>query len=432
VATPILRCLLLFVACSLLPGCWYARIRNPVPENQLDSARIPNMPLIRAWGDGDDPNLQKMLEQSTIQEIQFRRSQHLTGPLPPAYALAISGGGSNGAFGAGLLTGWTQAGTRPQFKVVTGVSTGALIAPFAFIGPTHDADLAIYAHVSDQDIYFLNPLFKLLSADGAANPQPLKDLIAKLVTSQLLNEIAIEHAKGRRLFVATTNLDAQRSVVWDMGAIASSGNTEALTLFRNVLLASASVPGVFPPVYFDVEANGKKYDEMHVDGCTTAQVFFNVASSGPRAILPQYPESTPDRELHLFLLRNAQTLPEYKAVDAGMVPIVQRAISTLTKANGNGDIVRIYAIARRESIHFHLADMPAALVDDSKTAFDPAYMKHLFDAGVNAGKSNTIWHESPSWFRLDRPIPPSLPASATAPATRATTSPATAPATQFH
>ena len=201
-------------------------------------------------------------------------SQGQAGDLPPAYFLAISGGGDNGAYGAGFLNGWTAAGTRPEFKVVTGISTGALIAPFAFLGPKYDHVLEkVYTTSSQKDIFKKRGIAAWLFGDSMADTRPLASVIESYVTRALLDEIAAEYAKGRILLVGTTNLDSLEPVIWNMTAIAASQDPRAVPLFRSILLASASIPGAFPPVMIDVNLDGAKYQEMHVDGGTIAQVF---------------------------------------------------------------------------------------------------------------------------------------------------------------
>ena len=193
----------------------------------------------------------------------------------------ISGGGDWGAFGAGVLKGWgnvTGDLARPQFDVVTGVSTGALIAPFAFLGRAYDSQLAgLFTSYGADQIYESNILSGIFGGKALANSKPLAKLIETYVDASFLRRVAEERTKGRFLLVGTTNLDAQRPVYWDMGKIAQKGDNQALELFRHVLLASASIPGIFPPVLVQVEAGGQVYQEMHVDGGTTREVFFTIA-----------------------------------------------------------------------------------------------------------------------------------------------------------
>ena len=222
---------------------------------------------IRAWGDQYSPAMQKSVGDSIIQ------ARTTYGDKEPAELLAISGGGANGAFGAGILCGWTAHGDRPKFRLVTGVSAGAILAPFAFVGSEYDPELKeIATTVTNDKVFSARGFFAIFYSDSLTDTAPLVKFLEKYYDRKLLRAVAAEHAKGRRLFVATTDLDAERPVIWDMGAIAAHDTPEALALFRQVILASAAIPALFPPVYLKVKADGKEYDEMHVDGGTTAQV----------------------------------------------------------------------------------------------------------------------------------------------------------------
>ncbi len=212
---------------------------------------------IRYWGDQLPPNADAIVKVKWEQVRASRPEMLARGRRPVVNFLALSGGGSDGAFSAGVLGGWTAFGTRPEFDVVTGVSTGALTAPFAFLGPKYDAALKDVFTTSDtQDIAIMRPVRGLIGGDSLASNAPLAKVVAHYVTPKFLAEVAAEHRKGRRLLIGTTNLDAERPVIWDMGAIASSGSAEALELFRTVLLSSAAIPAVFPPGFIKVAADG--------------------------------------------------------------------------------------------------------------------------------------------------------------------------------
>jgi predicted acylesterase/phospholipase RssA len=194
--------------------------------------------------------------------------------LPGEAYFAISGGGQDGAYGAGMLCGWTDRGDRPHFRIVTGVSAGALIAPFVFAGSEYDSVLReIFTSVHTKDIARSRNLLSALTGEALYDSDPLRDMLKKHVNQAMLAKVAAEYRKGRNLFVATTNLDAQRPVIWALGKIAASGHPDAPQLFREVMLASASIPGIFPPVYVETQVGDKTYEEMHVDGGATSQVF---------------------------------------------------------------------------------------------------------------------------------------------------------------
>ncbi|MCX7349146.1 MAG: patatin-like phospholipase family protein [Alphaproteobacteria bacterium] len=281
---------------------------------------------IRYWGDAE---LKKLNEASAerLAELKVAHKADPTIPLDHAYYLAISGGGGDGAYGAGILNGWTRAGTRPQFEVVTGISTGALSAPYAFLGSAYDDELKeIYTTINDKDVMKKKGPISGVFGSSMTDNSPLKALVAKYVTQDLLDKIAIEGGKGRRLLVGTTNLDAQRPVVWDMTAIAASGNPDRLELFRNVLVASAAIPGVFPPQLIKVTADGKVYEELHVDGGTTTQAFLVSAQNSLKDVdkALNFP-----RKRSLYIIMNGSFAPQAEKTETKTLAIAARSISTL-------------------------------------------------------------------------------------------------------
>ena len=394
----ILAAAMLFAA-----GCGTVRIRHAVPKDFVNQAQVPGMSGIRCWGDSIQKEIPDFVKASVEQERKYLASIGKEGQWPTANFLAISGGGGDGAYAAGLLCGWTASGTRPEFKVVTGISTGALIAPYAFLGPKYDSKVKeVYTTVTTASI--MNPRYwlSILKADSIADSKPLQDLAARHLTPEVLKEVAQEHAKGRRLLVGTTNLDAQRPVIWDLGAIASSGRPDALDLFRRICVASASIPGVFSPAYITVEANGKQYDEMHVDGGTSAQIFVyppdlrireNAAKEGIQ------------RERKVYVIRTTRLQPEYAEVKARVGAIAGRSVSTLIKTQGIGDLYRIYFAAKRDGMEFNLDYLPEAFQAPRKDEFDQEFMTKLFDFGYQKGKAGIPWMKAPPGFESEAAKP---------------------------
>jgi hypothetical protein len=330
---------------------------------------------------------------SVRREEAWRTSQGDTGALAPASFLAISGGGDDGAFGAGLLVGWTEAGTRPEFKVVTGVSTGALIAPFAFLGPKYDEQLRVaYTQVSQRDIFKKRALLAGFFSDAMADTTPLYRLVERQVDRALLDAIAAEYAKGRLLLVGTTNLDSREPVIWNLTAIAASKDPGALGLFRKLLLASAAIPGAFPPVMIDVEVNGHRYQEMHVDGGAMAQVFAYPPSLRLADIRSE------GRTRTLYIIRNARLDPDWASVQRRTMPIATRAISALIHSQGVGDLYRIYLTSQRDEIDFNLAFIPSTFTTPRKEQFDTAYMQALFKTGHDMAAAGFPWEKHPPGY----------------------------------
>jgi hypothetical protein len=378
----------------LLTGCTSLE-RNPVPIDAMSRAVIPGMPDVRDWGDEPSPHFQEDLIQSVRDEWEA------TGSVGRGMeALLLSGGGSNGAFGAGFLSGWTEAGTRPIFKIVTGVSTGALAAPFAFLGSDYDEALEdLFTNVTSKDIYKIRSPFTVLRKDSLARTDPLAANIELVVNVAMMQKIAAEHRRGRRLFVGTTNLDAQRLMVWNMGAIATSGQPGSLELFRQVLLASASIPVAFPPVYINVEVDGARYDEMHVDGGVIAEFFLWGAmvdiTSGMRELGV---DAAKRGSVSIYIIRNGQIDPAPEQVERNLVDIASRSMITLLKAVAMGDLIRIWALAQRDGVDFNYIGIPPEHAETPAGAFEPSEMRRLFDLGRRLALEPKPWHTEPPSF----------------------------------
>lgn len=376
---------------TLVSGC-ATMPRDPVLPQYADYAAVLDGGQFRYWGDHAPTNIAALQAEKWAQ-IKAARPQLLRQAHPQISFLAVSGGGSDGAFGAGVLVGWTARGNRPEFDIVTGVSTGALTAPFAFLGPRYDQALRdVYTKYSTDQLIRKQPVRGLLGGEGLASNAPLAAVIASYVDATFMSEVAREHARGRRLLIGTTNLDAQRPVIWDMGRIASSGDPGALDLFRSVLLASAAIPGVFPPVYINVKVDGTQREEMHVDGGTTNQVFLlptQIRTGGVDAKLGINPVRK------LYIIRNGRVDPEFKAVKASTLAIAGRSISTLIKTQGIGDLVQMYDFAKANRVQYNLAYIPGTFPDTSTEAFDTKYMSSLFDLGFELGKSGKAWKQTP-------------------------------------
>jgi hypothetical protein len=336
--------------------------RSPFTVEEDDDAVIPGIPDARVWGDSET-DFARLLPQAS-------------GPW-----LAISGGGSDGAYGAGVLTGWTQSGTRPEFAVVTGVSIGALIAPFAFLGSRYDEEV----HKNFTTIGAADIFEDRVTRDSLFDYWPLKRQVEQQVTAKLLTEIAAEHARGRRLFVATTNLDAGRRVIWNMGAIAARGDEAALELFRDVLLASSSIPGFFSPVLIEVEADGKKFQEMHSDGTITAPFFV------PEAMLSANSTARPPLSQLYVLVNSKLGPPEFKVADRSIPGVLGRSIAVALTAALRAEIMLTYVGAQRHGISLRIARVDQAFDHPSRGPFDGKYMQALYEFGVAAGKKGTAF-----------------------------------------
>jgi hypothetical protein len=325
-------------------------------EDEADAV-VLGMPDARAWGDSEE---------------EFARL------LPKAQGpwLAMSGGGSDGAYAAGLLTAMTKAGNRPDFAVVTGASIGALIAPYAFLGPRYDDQLEKqFTTITAGDIFE-----DRATKDSLMDSWPLKRTIEQRATPQLLADIAAEHRRGRRLWVVTTNLDAGRRVIWNMGAIAARGDDKALALFRAVLLASASIPGVFPPLLIEAESHGKTLQELHNDGSITSPFYL-----APESVLAGTGTvRLPTKQL--YVIANAKLSQQFEMTTPQTVAVLGRSIALALQAGLRIELLLTLAAAQRQGMSLSVAQIDAEFQHPARGAFDPEYMKALFEFAVEQVK----------------------------------------------
>ncbi len=340
--------------------------RPQFDADDQSAADIHGIPNARFWGDSVDA---------------FARAL----PAQPGPWLALSGGGADGAFGAGLLVGWSGK-DRPEFSVVTGVSAGALIAPYAFLGSDHDKTLRdIFTTLTAADIFEHGA-----TGESLLDTWPLRRLIRRHVTPELLAEVAAAHQSGRRLFVVTMNMDAERPVVWNMGAIAESGGESALELFRDVLFASAAIPGVFPPAMIMAEARGRRILEMHADG----------SLSGPFYVAPEAVLVGTQRfrlpATDLYAVVNTKLVPEFGRVERDTLSILARGIGSALKMAARGEIALARMLAQRQGIGFNLAFVPSDFDGQARGPFDADYMAKLFEAGVAQGRSSAAFQQGPA------------------------------------
>jgi len=377
-------------ACGSLP-------RNAVPVELIDKAVLPGLPDVRAPAGQRSAVMERDLELSFAQESPTDFPRGPDGRVDYAH-LALSGGGANGAFGAGFLNGWTATGKRPLFKIVTGVSTGALMAPFAFLGPDHDDALrTFYTTTRTRDILtvgsFTDIVTQLLFGEAIANSAPLAALIERYVDDRLLAAVADAHRRGRRLYVATTDLDGQRFMIWNMGLIATSGHPSALAVFRQAMLASASIPVAFPPVLFDVEAAGERYDELHVDGGVAANVFYSGGLFSPDTLRRRGGRGG-GRET-LFIIHNGQFGPRARTTPRSLPGIALRTLESAGKAAFIGDLFRIYSVTQTEDAAFNWVTIPESVDLSRSEIFDPVAMGALYEAGLRSARAGPVWRTSP-------------------------------------
>ncbi|MBB3612658.1 patatin-like phospholipase family protein [Rhizobium sp. BK602] len=307
-------------------------------------------------------------------------------------ALMISGGGAGGAFSVGVLSAWSAKGTRPQFDVVTGVSTGALIAPYAFLGSAHDDTLVnLYTSGIAQELVRTKGIVGLFGS-SLLRAGPLRQMIERYITPALLEQIAAEHRKGRRLFILTTNLDTQRAVVWNMGAIADSGRPDALKLFQDILTASASIPGVYPAVMIKAESGGRHFEEMHSDGGSASQVLMM-----PQALLTSSnrPLLTKGQSVNFYVIVNNALMPEFATTPDKTLPVIVRAYSIFIKSQTQSALTALYNYSRLTGAHFHVASIDAQVPYSMFDPFNTNYMRAVYNLGYAEFVAGTLWKDKP-------------------------------------
>ncbi|MEY9099376.1 putative acylesterase/phospholipase RssA [Sinorhizobium fredii] len=306
--------------------------------------------------------------------------------------LMISGGGSAGAFSVGVLSAWSASQTRPEFDVVTGVSTGALIAPLAFLGSAYDDTLVhLYTSGVAKDLARSKSLGGLLGS-SLLSAEPLSRMVERFITPEVLEQVAAEHRKGRRLFVLTTNLDTQRAVIWNMGAIAGSNRPNALKLFRNILVASASIPGVYPAVMIEAEAGGRHFKEMHSDGGSASQVLML-----PQTLLASGESLVPAKRqnVNFYVIVNNALMPEFASTPDRTLSVIARAYSIFVKSQTQSALTALYNYSKLTRARFQLASIDVQLPYSMSDPFNTDYMRAVYNLGYAELSAGTLWKDSP-------------------------------------
>jgi len=369
----------------------------PPPAGKTFEVPWGAVPLER-W----DPTVKNTFERDLIEGLHTRLQElrnKAGGKRVTIRALALSGGGSHGAYGAGVLIGWTDAGSRPEFDVVTGISTGALMATAAFLGPEEDDALKMYTKITNKDIYKSRGMLAVLTGDSMYDAAPLREIIAKQIDDGVLQAVAREHARGRRLFVGTVNLDAQAFTIWDMGFIASSDRPDKLERYRDVILASASVPVLFPPVYIPLEVDGESYRQMHVDGGAREMVFFPGYIQDFDKAIAEFGLTRSDVHGEIYVLYNGRVAARgtYEPVQPRALSIMEVFVHSLMRKNATSSIYQIWVRGLIHKMDIHITDIPPEYQDlQSDMEFNPDEMKRLYEYGYNRSVNGQTWWTQPA------------------------------------
>lgn len=388
--------LILPVLFGALSGCASLARLPSVPLAKAAEVSPLNVPYARFYSGEDVRHLDALAAEVVRKRKQYEGASFSKGKYATSHFLAISGGGDDGAFGAGLLVGWSQRGDRPEFRIVTGISTGALSAPFAFLGSEYDDNLkSVYTDVTAEDIFTKRSPLSVVTEDAVTDSTPLRNLIARYLDEKMIVRIAEEYEKGRLLLIATTNLDQGRPVIWNIGAIAQSRHPRARDLIIEVLRASASIPGVFPPVMLDVSIDGKRYEEMHVDGGAAAQAFLYP----PAFNLKRTSKKLGNATKHVaYVIRNGRLWRPEESVKRQTLDILSKTVSTMIASSGVNDTYRIYTTTKRDGVDFNLAYIEDDFSEPYVGPFNKAYMRKLFSHGYEKGLKGFDWHKAPPGF----------------------------------
>jgi predicted acylesterase/phospholipase RssA len=375
-------------------GC--AHVRHAVPENLVGTAVVVGMPDIRYYE--GKPDSYPMVRQSLVDSFKEEgKSDYLIDGIKIYPALLVGGGVSNSAYGVGLLKGWSKEGSRPVFKIVTGYSSGSIIAIATFAGKDYEDRIAdLFTSISSKDVLKKKSMFSVLFGDSVYSSAPLAKKIDDIVDENLMVKIAQEHRKGRRLYVGTTDFDAQGYVIWDMGALASKGGPDSLKMFRKIILASCSFPAMAPPVYFQVEAGGRRYEEMHVDGGVISGLFYIYQLMEGVGSIVQFSGTNPGGfKTRLYVLNLCYMSTHSRRVTDNMVDMTSRLIETNGLSKMIGDTYRIYAYAKEKGWDFNLAYIPEDFAPNQKEMLDTQEMKRLFKRGYDDAAAGYQWHKAP-------------------------------------
>ncbi|MVT53962.1 alpha/beta hydrolase [Bradyrhizobium yuanmingense] len=362
---------LVLLICSLALGACTSLPRTPYTAAEASTSRVLDIEGLRRYADEPVTKFSFEKDNSTATRTY----------------LALSGGGADGAYGVGVLAGWTATRTRPSFSVVSGVSTGGLIAPFAFLGPQYDDTLKeVYTSGIAESLLNDPSIMRVLFGSGLFGNTRLRELVARYVGPEIMAQVARENAKGRRLLVVTTDLDTQRTAIWDMGRIAAVGTPEALKLFRDVMAASASIPLVFPPIMIDAEGGGRKFQEMHVDGGVTAPVL-----TLPEALLFQSGRLPGNTKMDIYILVNKKIERNFELVSNGTIDVASRSLSAITQSQTRSIIFSTYDFAKRNRLGFHLSYIARDYPAPPSEGFDTGYMRALYQYGYEKAASGQAW-----------------------------------------
>jgi hypothetical protein len=333
-----------------------------------------------------------------MRKVAFEKGMSERNPNAPPYRqkniLSLSGGGSFGAFSAGVVCGWTAKGDRPNFDVVTGISTGALVAPFAFLGPAYDEQLkTFYTTLEDKDLYKMRPI-RGLFRESLADNSPLAEKVDQVLSQQVICELAQEHQKGRRLYIGTTAAESKQFVVWDIGAIACRGRPDDKQLIKQILLGSSAIPGVFPPQHITVDVDGMCVTERHSDGGISQALFIH-----PPYVPPEHRSKNQNSDLagtNIYLVVAGKLYADLEVIKPMALNLVGKEISAMIYAQTRGDLQRMFTTSMLTGMNYYLTSIPMEYpAPTSGMAFKIPALTGMFNEGYRIVTEGVAWRRTP-------------------------------------
>ncbi len=308
--------------------------------------------------------------------------------------LVLSGGGQYAAYNAGLLVGWSEQGTRPQFDVITGISSGAIVAVYTFMGKKCDPQLQhFFTTTSNKDIFQYRPIRELIRSGALANPERLEKMITREISDEYIDALRQEHAAGRRMYIGTMNVATRRIVIWDLGAIACSSRPDANIIIRKVLLAAGSIPGLLPAVKLDVVIDGKHYIEEHCDGGAASQIFLR---PGPGMERPQGVKTDWLKGSNLYALAAGKLYADPLKDNPGFLKRVTGTISAALYALFRAEMMNIYTYCQTSGMKFHMISIPQDFQSPANSmTFEPEEMQKMFALGYSEAIREIRWRKTP-------------------------------------
>ncbi len=380
-------------------GC--STIRPPA----LPEAHAQKLP----WGalDLDIDSDEKCSIKNSLGTVLTQKADRYSGSngIVPFDILTLTGGGSRGAFGTGFLIGWTDRGDIPNFDIVTGISTGAVMAPFIFLGGDELQKVEhFYTKMHTEDV-FEDSWFNFFGDGYIMNAKPLQKLFRKNFDKAFLDKIALEHKKGRRLYIGTTNIDTGQLIVWDMGAIASSSRSDKYERFSDIIYASTALPVYLPPQYMKVDVEGEEYYQMHVDGGIYSQVFMIGLFVNWGEVLNFKESANTDFDVTLYTVANRKYRQRdlYRPIEQAPFSIIEAYVLTEMDLLFDRSLYRLYSSCEKKGVKFKMAAIPEKMEEIiiKPTEFDPEKMIKLFNVGYKLGMNGIKWKEKISFHEYD-------------------------------